>query len=335
MSSSISTSDTPREWGRWLVTFFGALGLGATLAFVFVLAVDPYDSGRFGWLGIKSIGEQGPRTENASRARDPQFDSAVIGNSTGMLLKPSELSRATDAHFVQLTVYGTRPREQLSILNFFVRNHSRIRALVIVADDPSWCTRDATLPLQHPFPFWIYDANNLEYAARLFSARALGHAWQRVMLALGFRKPVAPDGYSDYELIWFWEFRGEPTLQTSPERVGSTGDVFPAVALLNTAIRKISVDTAVILVVPPVFYKDIPQPGSSEATEREACDSQLKRLVSGRPRSKFINFRIDTALTRDPANFLNAVHYRGKIARKMEEGIVESIRFGETANIDF
>ncbi len=52
-----------------------------------ILIVDPYDSG-FGLLGIKGVDDASPRTANASRARDPQFDSAVIGNSTGQLLKP-------------------------------------------------------------------------------------------------------------------------------------------------------------------------------------------------------------------------------------------------------
>ena len=84
-----------------------------------MLAVDPYDSGRFGILGITGVVDESPRTANASRARDPQFDSAVFGNSTGQLLKPSELSQLTGSSFVQLTVPGTGPREQLAIMDFF------------------------------------------------------------------------------------------------------------------------------------------------------------------------------------------------------------------------
>jgi hypothetical protein len=40
-------------------------------------------------------------------------------------------------------------------------------------------------------------------------------------------------------------------------------------------------------------------------------------------------------MTRDPTNFVDHIHYRAKIARKMEEGIVASIRLGEAAKIDF
>ena len=45
-------------------------------------------------------------TATASRARDPQFDSAVIGNSTAQMLDPAELSRATGLRFVQLYLTG-------------------------------------------------------------------------------------------------------------------------------------------------------------------------------------------------------------------------------------
>src|SRR5215212_10900256 len=159
MSSSISSSDSAgadgaaSAWGRWLATFLGALALGTAAIFALVLAVDPYDSGRFGILGIEGVYDESPRTANASRARDLQFDSAVFGNSTGQLLKPSELSSLTGGSFVQLTVPGTGPREQLAIMDFFLRHHPRPAALVIVTD-AGWCQRDSALPLQHPFPFW-------------------------------------------------------------------------------------------------------------------------------------------------------------------------------------
>jgi hypothetical protein len=51
--------------------------------FVFLLAVDPLDSGRFPKLTaggpIDSVG----RVVNVSRGHDPRFDAAIIGNSFG------------------------------------------------------------------------------------------------------------------------------------------------------------------------------------------------------------------------------------------------------------
>ena len=83
----------------------------------------PTTAGASACIGIKGISDESPRTANASRGRDPQFNAAVFGNSTGQLLKPAELSQATGARFVQLTVPGTGPREQLALLRLFVRHH--------------------------------------------------------------------------------------------------------------------------------------------------------------------------------------------------------------------
>jgi hypothetical protein len=337
MSLSTSSSEVAEatEWGRWLGVFLGALALGAAAIFAFVLAVDPYDSGRVGILGIRGVNDASPRTANASRARDPQFDSAVIGNSTGQLLKPSELSSLTGRSFVQLTVPGTGPREQLAIMDFFARQHPQVGALVIVTD-ASWCQRDPALPMQHPFPFWLYGESTWDYIGRLFSTRALRLGLRRVMVGLGLRPRSAPDGYWDYEKEGPAELA--PVIVPRDDGGPAPAEVsqnFPAVALLDDAIRKLPADVPVVLLVPPSFASTLPRPGTLGAAEEQACNAALRRLVAGRPRSNFINYRVDNELTRDRANFMDLGHYRAVIARKMEQGIAESIRLGGHAKIEF
>jgi len=339
MSSSISSfdaaADTAPAWGRWLATFVGALALGAAAIFALVLIVDPYDSGRVGLLGIKGVNDASPRTANASRARDPQFDSAVIGNSTGQLLKPEELSRLTGSRFVQLTVPGTGPREQLAIMDFFLRKHPKAGALVIVTD-AAWCSRDPAQPLQHPFPFWLYGESDLDFLGRLFSSRALSLTWRRVLLGLGLRRRSAPDGYWNYEENGPQEF--QPAIVPRDDGGSAPAKVnedFPGVALLGDAIGKLPADLPVVLLAPPAYYTMIPRAGSLAAAEEQACNAALRRLVAGRPRSNFIDYRVDNALTRERANFMDFGHYRAIIARKMEQGIAESIRLGEKAKIEF
>src|SRR5262249_29836323 len=155
-----------------LVACIGTLAAGACVVLLIMLAVDPYDSGRFGWLGITGVRDRYETTANASRARDPQFNAAILGNSTGQLLQPAELSCATGLRFVQLVAPGADPRGQLAILEFFARHHPRIGALVFVLDDP-WCT-SALPPLpRSAFPFWLYGESALAYAGHLFTWRAL------------------------------------------------------------------------------------------------------------------------------------------------------------------
>ena len=341
MSSSISSSDAvvaqseASGWGRWLATFLGAFVLGAGFVYALVLIVDPYDSGRVGLLAIKGVDDASPRTANASRARDQQFDSAVVGNSTGQLIKPSELSRLTDLQFVQLTTPGTGPREQLAILDYFVRKHTKIGALVIVTD-ASWCSRDPALPQQHPFPYWLYEHGNIDFLGRLFSSRALSLTWRRTLVGLGLRQRTAADGYWDYELQGPREFQPVivPRDDGGPAPAHVSED-FPGVALLGAAIKKLPADVPVVLFAPPAYYTMLPKPGTLAAAEDQACAAALRKLVAGRPHSNFIDFRVDNALTRDRANFMDFGHYRAPIARRMEQGIAESIKRGDTAQIAF
>jgi hypothetical protein len=336
MNSSISSSDSAYEWGRCLVVFLGVLALGAALVLGVMIVVDPYDSGRFGLLGIEGVADSTEVTANASRARDPQFDSAVVGNSTGQRLNPAELSQATGQHFVQLTAPGADPRGQLAILDFFIRHHQRIGTLV-AAVDGTWCTHDLALHLRNPFPFWLYGESTLAYAGRLFSWRAVNHAYQRIMIGRGLQKRIAPDGFFNYENVFPRDKHPAVASLQEPAPVfaGKVSDAFPVAVLLESAVKRLPADVSVVVLMPPIFYAIVPQPGSADAAERDACKAAFQRIVAGRPHSNFIDYGIDNALTRDPLNFVDVIHYRTKIARKVQEGIVASIRLGEAANIDF
>jgi hypothetical protein len=334
MNSSTSSSDA--AFGRCLAACFGTLGLGALLLLVQMVAVDPYDSGRFGWLGIEGVTDKIALTANASRARDPHFDSAISGDSTAQILNPAGLSQATGVRFVQLVAPGADPYGHLAILNFFLRHHPHVGALVVAIDGP-WCTRDSTPPPRNSFPFWLYEGSPLEYASRLFSWSAIDRLVQRIAIGLGKRERMNPDGFWSYEEVWPPGER-QPVItprEESPPFTGKVSDVFPIQPRLGDVIRKLPVDVPVILLAPPTFYTIVPPRGSLAAVEHEACTAAFRRLVAGRPHSNFIDYRVDNALTRDPANFADLIHYRAKIARKMEVGIAASIRLGEAAKIDF
>jgi hypothetical protein len=336
MNLSTSNSDDASAWGRCLAACLGTLAAGGLILLALMIAVDPYDSGRFGMLQIDGVNDDNPRFANASRARDPQFDSAVIGDSTAMGLNPAGLSETSGTHFVQLSSYGLDPREQLAMLDFFLRRHQHLGAVVAVTD-MAWCVREPLPPLQVSFPFWLYGDSTLDYAAHLFSWHALEHLAQRSMIGLGRRKPHNPDGYVDYEKIWPpGQFRSvDIPKEMTPTAVGKDDASFPHVLRLDRTLKRLPADVPLVVVIPPTFHTLELKPGSIAAAEYEACSRALKRVVAGRPRGSFIDFRIDNALTRDPANFADTIHYRAKIARKMEQGIAASIRSGKSAKIDF
>jgi hypothetical protein len=85
---------------------------------------------------------------------------------------------------------------------------------------------------------------------------------------------------------------------------------------------------AVVIVMPPVYSDDLPAPHSSSGIRIAQCKSALDKIVAQRPRSGFLDFRVDNAMTREPENFMNAMHYRAVLARQMEQSVSAIIAAG-------
>jgi hypothetical protein len=331
MSSSISSSEVPAEalaWKQWIAIFVAWLLLGFGGLYSLVLFLDPYDTGRFAVFKINGIVDESPRTAVASRGRDPRFDAAIVGNSTGQLLAPKQLSQLTGLDFVQLTIPGTGPREQFMTMRWFARHHPRISALVIVTDE-AWCTHDPSFPIFNPFPFWLYSDGMLEYLGGVFQRQALDRASRRVLLALGMRSPTEPTGYVDYEVGRTWNFHPDLTArpEASQRQHADSEQSFPAIDKLRNLMQSLP-ETPVVLVMPPAFFTLIPQPGSAAARHVALCKAALAAAVADRPRSGFLDFLSDNAVTRDPENFMDHKHYRASIARDIEAQIAARLRLG-------
>jgi hypothetical protein len=336
MTSSTSSSETDPGWGRSITACLGTLIGAAVLVLALMVVVDPYDSGKLGLLGIDGVDNRLTQITAASRARDPNFNAAILGNSTAQMIEPAELSRATGLRFVQLYTTGSVPREQLAVLDFFLRNHKQVGALVIAAD-PGWCVHARPKVEGAPFPYWLYDTSVVTYAVRLISWQAIEQAFQRLSIGLGWRRRMNPDGFVSYEDIWPpGQFRevGWPR-DSAPAPSAKERATFPEIAALVEIVRKLPAELPIVIVVPPTFAVTVPKPGTDVALERGACDAALQAVVAGRPRSNFISYRVDNALTRDRDNFVDFIHYRPKLARRIEQGIIASLRDGESATIDF
>src|ERR1700730_14896574 len=197
--SGVSTAEhNERRWLLWVRLYLGVLLFALTATLLLILTIDPFDRGT--GLGLLPAGgvDESPRTANASRGRDPQFNAAIFGNSHIQLIDPNRLSRLTGLSFVQLSTPGTGPREEASLLSWFIRHHAGGRALVIGVDE-QWCGQDATLPITNPFPFWLY-GGDLRYVVNALSSRSVAFAWRRLRLAAGSAERTDPSGYWNYEL---------------------------------------------------------------------------------------------------------------------------------------
>jgi hypothetical protein len=207
----------------------------------------------------------------------------------------------------------------------------------VIAADPGWCVHARPKQEGAPFPYWIYDRSVVSYAVRLISWQAIEQAFQRLSIGLGWRKRMNPDGFVSYEDIWPPGRFKETNAPRDPAPAVSAEEraVFPEIDALQDVIRALPPDVPVVIIVPPTLAGVVAKPGSDSALDRSACNAALKKVVAGRPRSNFINYRVDNALTRDPGNFADFIHYRPKLARRIEQGIIASLRDGEAAKIDF
>jgi hypothetical protein len=332
-ASDAAAAAMPPEpvWRRFAITFIAAFFGGLGSIYAALLLIDPYDTGRFPTFMKPGVADGNPRTAAASHGRDPRFDAAVIGNSRGQLLDPQLLSQATGLDFVQLTTPGSGPQENMTMMRYFMRHHSRIAALVLSADE-RWCGHDPSLPVIFPFPFWLY-RGDLEYLEHVLSTRAITAARNRVELAMGLMPPTDPRGYSDYETGRVWNFHPAIAGAATEAESADAGAVspntdFPALKQLDGVLGELRPETGFVIVMPPVYRAMLAHPGTQLAADLLACKAELARRVADRARSGFLDFLVDGSISRDPENFMDPQHYRLHIARMIEARIAAVIAQG-------
>lgn len=331
MSPGAATADE-RVWRRFAVTFLSVFFGGLGLIYAALVVIDPYDTGRFPTLFKPGIAHDSKRMGDASRGRDPQFDIPILGNLRNEQLDPERLSVATGMSFVQLTTPGSGPNEHMTMMRYFMRHHRRIAAIVLNVDE-RWCVHDPSLPEGYPFPFWLY-RGNLEYLANLLRTRAIMYARKRIDFALGVTPPTDPRGYFDYEL-------GQPRyfhpVDPSPDAVMpgaglAPNTYFPAIDEFDRVLADLPAETPMVIVVPPVYQSFLLSLAPQVAADLPACKAALARRVADRPRSGFLDFMVDSPISRDSDNFIDPDHYRRNIARIIESSIVAVLGAGKPAN---
>jgi hypothetical protein len=311
-----------RAWPHFVATFFLTFWLGLAVISVFLIVVDPYDTGRFGggWLGGDA--EDDLRTIEVSLGRKPQFNAAVIGNSHALMLDPTRLSANSGLHFVQLSVQGTGSREQMAILRWFLRHHDHARAVALIADQ-WWCTSDADEPTQFPFPFWLYADSNVDYAIHLFQQQALARSWRRILVAIGLRSPAGIPVYRDYEIGHTWRFN-PATLHSDVDDLSPLEPhrTFPAIERLDAMLTELAPQTPIAVVFSPVFVTALP--AAKEAMQLRECKGAMARLAAWH-RGALLDFATDGPIARDPKNFMDLGHYRRNVARLIEDSVIATL----------
>ncbi len=327
-------------WRPFLGTFLAVIGIALTIRSAEMILVDPYDTGRLTFLTVHGGDEGSISLSKASLGRDPAFDSAIIGNSTIQLLKPARLDTLTGHRFVQLFVPGSWAPEQLAILHWFLGHHRDDGSIVILDIDHNWC-RPGLAPtpetIINPFPFWLFAESDYRYLGGLLWDGSFQLADHRLLQLLRHKPLERSDSFVDYEIgrhSDLTEVRQrlhaplKPPLQsvTPGANRGETAAGFPAFTPLAQELAKAPASLRKIVIFPPLHAAILMPPDAPNAKILMACHAAAVAALKDIPNTLFLDFAVDSPVTREDANFWDSAHYRGGVAERMEKAIGETLQ---------
>lgn len=331
MSSSTSSSDRKRDEGRrWRAFAWSfAITASATLlaAVLALLALDPYDTGRHGFIPRVGPNEGGAWRANVSRAADPSFNAAIVGNSLAQMIEPWTLDERTGLRFVNLSVAGAAPPEKQLVARTFYRNHPEPAALVMTLDS-WWC-----LPRQTPrpaFPAWLYADSPRDYFSGLLRWQSLEMLPRRMARLRGVAPAARADGYDDYTPYYAALKGGEKVQRRMASGVGpweseNPENRFPATEILADILARTPEKTPVVLVWTPVHVSHQPRPGSPAAQTAALCRQALAGVAASHGRVEIIDWGGDTPRNRDPRNFHDGTHYVKAVAHELSGAVAAAL----------
>jgi len=350
MNSSTSSSEArpnyPAEdaWRRFFQIAIGtALGLGLVV-YAFVVIVDPWDV-----LPLSPAFHRAPVSSNArfsfpALARNPVFDSAIIGTSTSRLLRPQVLNPAFKASFANLAMNSATPYEQTRLLEVFTRTHPRAR-VVMIGIDAWWCRLSDTYEkyTPRPFPEWMYEPDPWPAYREMFNLFAVQEAWNQFAILTGMKKPrYGRDGYtnflpdeSQYDIA---RVRKKlPHQDPSPQQPSTMDRAalwFPAHPLMETALQALPAETRKILFFVPYYIGIQPSPGSNAAAVFDECKARIVRIAARTGNTMVVDFMIPSPITREETHYWDPQHYRVPVADRLMADLVNAARGASFAEGD-
>jgi hypothetical protein len=327
------------DWLRYCRRLLAtALGLAAVL-YAFILVLDPYQNVPFSPALARAPIATNQRFSYPAVARDPAFDSVVIGTSTSRLLDPRALGAATGASFANLAMNSATAYEQRRIYELFLRHHPNPR-FVVVGVDETWCTRDNASERYtfRDFPEWMYDENPWNDVVYLFNDKALEDAVRMAELLLGRREPkYRADGYRDFTA----DFPAYDATAVRRRLYGSTPHEVPALGVepahsrpdwrfpllpaLADLLAATPRETRVVLLFPPLHAAYI-EPRAAAFAE---CKGRVDDLAAAREATAILDYLFVSELTRDDDNYWDPVHFTREVSAQVTADLAEVLGGGE------
>jgi hypothetical protein len=333
MSSSISSSDDPAAsrtpWRAWIRTFFSTAVTGIVALYAAVVLVDPYSTGRFAIFDGIDVAISNRVLGNVGRVRDSRFDAAIVGNSHAARFEPAVLDAASGRRFVQLSVPGIGPTEELVMARAFLAHHHGQGVALLLGIDHFWCRSESEDVLTDPgFPRWLYEpAPPLEYLRNIFSPIAVQATLQRLAIRLFDASPPArADGYFGREPTAPAGLMDRAVAEPRPVDAPPADTPFPELDRLAALVAAMDPQTSLVLFMPPYYVSHVPLEGSAAATRLDTCKARLAAIARRLPHGVLIDYMRVGDVNRTPDNFIDGTHPRDHVIRAIAADIGPVLR---------
>ncbi len=320
---------------KFLRTFVASFIILVVTVYAAILLVDPYQNVPFSLPLDRAPISTNQRFAYPALARNPKFDSVIIGSSTLRLLNPKILNELTGARFANLSMNSATAYEQMRMHELFVRHHPDAKHVIIGIDD-SWCRREMDYEKYtfRTFPEWMYDQNQWNDFLYMFNDKALENSVRLLEFIAGKRQSkYETDGYRDFT-VDFGAYdlmaarkrlypHGMADSRRVPEVSPATdlkGWAFAAHELLDKMLARSESRVPTMLAFAPMHGDYL---ANGEALYRE-CKGQILKIARAR-KAGIIDFMVDSVITRMDSNYWDPLHFRVEVARRLEADIATEL----------
>ncbi len=337
----ISNSDWNSFLKVLMLTSISTLGL----LYLVVYLIDPYDV-----LSLSPDFERSPvsskrRHFNPGIARNPSFDSFIIGSSTVMLLNPSHLNPLLNAKIANLSLPAASPYEQLRIAGLFAEYHDPIN-LVIVSIDEVWCEINGVgkyvdvgnneLTEKRRIQEWMYHSNFWQQLPPL-NKRIIKDTYKQIRNLLDLKTfSYQANGYADFtkqlakkmtpadiqEKLYGTSTIKIKPIQQPPVTISDTERkswAFPDIIQLEKWLTSLEPSTRKLLIFPPYHHFRLAQIASKDEVRWQECKKRVANMSLSIPQVTVVDFMIRSSISNNDKNYWDSLHYTLEIADIIEK----------------
>lgn len=310
-----------------------------------VWVVDPYQNLPFSPPLERAPAASNQRYAYPAIARDPAFDSLIVGTSTMRLLPPERLNAALGGRFANLSMNSATAYEQMRIGQLFAHHHRDARYL-IVGIDIVWC-EDVEAPEKYTFrrfPEWMYDGSSWNDVPSMLEFKTFEIVGRQAGYLLGLREArYGRDGYrsflpprTEYNLAKarqniYGNPKGRP--QRPPERAAEPAEpepVFGSHDHLKSLLKAFPEETRKLLVFVPYHAYRQPKAGTRAAQMWNACRDRIVEIAGQFKNTTVLDFMIESPLTSRDENYWDPLHYSNEVAGRLADLIARGVQGQES-----